>query len=226
MGLKGYPSVAEDCIIDRDIRIAEFVGAGIHICHVTTAAGAEIIRAAKARGALVTGEVTPHHIALTEDACRGYNTLAKVNPPLRAESDRRALIAALADGTIDVIATDHAPHHPDEKSEEFERAANGTIGFETAFAVAYTHLVKPGILTLPQLVQKMSSNPRRILSLPPMSFSPGDPADFSLCDLEEKWTVNPALFLSRAKNSVFSGVELFGKIKKTFLGGVLLYASE
>jgi len=219
LGLKGYPSIAEEMMISRDLQIAEYVGGWIHICHVSTAAGVEMVRSAKARGVKVTCEATPHHFTLTEEACLGYNTLAKVSPPLRTEADRHAIIAGLADGTIDAIATDHAPHHPDEKNQEFDVAQKGLVGFETAFALAVTKLLRPGYITLERLVEVMSRSPRQIIGLPAMRFEPGDPADFILADLDATWTVDPEGFASKAKNTPFGGMELTGRVLSTFVGG-------
>ena len=166
MGLKGYPAIAEEMMIARDLQIADYVGGWVHICHVSTAAGVELIRQAKARGVRVTCEATPHHFSLTEEACIGYNTMAKVSPPLRTETDRQAIIRGLADGTIDAIATDHAPHHPDEKSQSFDEAHKGMVGFETAFAHAVTELLEPCHIDLARLIELLSHAPARLFTFP------------------------------------------------------------
>lgn len=219
LGLKGYPAIAEEIMIARDIQIAEYVEGRLHICHISTARGIELVRDAKKRGVRVTCEATPHHFSLNEEACIGFDTMVKVSPPLRTETDRLAIIEGFADGTIDAIATDHAPHHPDEKNQEFDVAANGIVGFETAFALAYTKLVKPGHITIKRLAELMSAVPREIIGLPKMDFSPGNPADFILCDTSASWIVDPSLFTSKAKNTPFGGMELTGRVMSTFISG-------
>lgn len=219
LGLKGYPAMAEEMMISRDLQIAEYVGGWVHICHVSTEIGAELIRAAKAKGVRVTCEATPHHFSLTEKACIGYDAMAKVSPPLRTERDRQAIIAALADGTIDAIATDHAPHHPDEKNQSFDDALKGLVGFETAFSLAVTELYRPGHISLDRLIELFSTAPRRIIHLRENNIRPGDSADFVLCDLDAEWTVEPQLFESKAKNTPFGGRRLKGRIMATFIEG-------
>lgn len=225
MGLKGIPSIAEDIMIDRETRLAEYLGCPVHIAHVSTANGVECVRAAKARGVKVTAETCPHYFTLTEEAIRGFNTLAKVNPPLRTESDRLAIIEGLQDGTLDIIATDHAPHHADEKDCEFSLANNGLIGLETCFPLVYTRLVKPGHLSLADAVSKLTSNPAHLLKQPEPGLEPGLAADLVLVDLEETITYDAASSLSKARNTPFQGFELRGFPQLTIMAGNITWDS-
>ncbi len=225
MGLKGIPSIAEDIMIDRETRIAEYLGCPVHIAHVSTAGGVECVRAAKARGVKVTAETCPHYFTLTEEAIRGFNTLAKVNPPLRTESDRLAIIAGLQDGTLDIIATDHAPHHADEKDCEFSLANNGLIGLETCFPLVYTRLVEPGHLSLADAVSKLTANPARLLKQPEPGLEVGLAADLTLVDLEETVTYDVAGSLSKARNTPFQGFELRGFPQLTIMAGNITWDS-
>ena len=225
MGLKGIPSIAEDIMIDRETRIAEYLGCHVHIAHVSTAGGVECVRAAKARGVKVTAETCPHYFTLTEEAIRGFNTLAKVNPPLRTESDRLAIIAGLQDGTLDIIATDHAPHHTDEKDCEFSLANNGLIGLETCFPLVYTRLVEPGHLSLADAVSKLTANPARLLKQPKPGLEVGLAADLTLVDLEETVTYDAASSLSKARNTPFQGFELRGFPQLTIMAGNITWVS-
>lgn len=225
MGLKGIPSIAEDIMIDRETRLAEYLGCPIHIAHVSTAGGVDCVRAAKARGIKVTAETCPHYFTLTEEAIRGFNTLAKVNPPLRTESDRLAVIAGLQDGTLDIIATDHAPHHVDEKDCEFSLANNGLIGLETCFPLVYTWLVEPGHLSLADAVSKLTINPARLLKQPEPGLEVGLAADLTLVDLEETVSYDAATSLSKARNTPFQGFELRGFPQLTIMGGNITWDS-
>ena len=210
LGLRGIPRAAED------------TGLPVHIAHVSTKLAAELIRQAKARGVRVTCETCPHYFTLTDHAVIGFDTNAKVNPPLREQADVEAIIAALQDGTIDMIATDHAPHHADEKNVEFALAANGISGFETAFGLSYTYLVKAGHLTFPELVRKMSVNPGRFLRIG-SRLAAGAAADITLAALEEEYTVDVRQFVSKGKNSPFDGFRLFGRIAGTIVNGRIVY---
>ena len=215
LGLRGIPSISESVQVARDILISEYTGVPIHIAHVSTEASVEIIRNAKRRGVNVTCETCPHYFTLTDEACYGYDTNAKVAPPLALASDVEAVKAGIADGTIDIIATDHAPHHIDEKNVEFALAARGLVGFETAFGLAYTQLVLPGIITIGQLVEKMSLNPARLLKIDDTgsgSIAVGRAANLTIVDLERKYIVAPENFASKSKNSPFGGMELTGAI--------------
>lgn len=218
-GLKGIPAPAEEIMVSRDLILAEYLQVPIHIAHVSTALSVDLIRHAKQRGVKVTAETCPHYFSLTEEACSGFNTLAKVNPPLRTQQDVDAIIQGLQDGTIDMIATDHAPHHADEKKVEFNAAAFGMVGFETAFALAVTKLVKPGYLTLGQLVDKMSHQPAKMLGLPKGTIEPGAAADIILVDMEQEWMVQAAALSSRSKNTPFEGWMLTGRVCSTIVDG-------
>lgn len=219
MGLKGIPSAAEEIMVARDLILAEYLKTPIHIAHVSTELSVDLIRNAKKRGVKVTAETCPHYFALTEDACENFNTLAKVNPPLRTQNDVEAIKQGLKDGTIDIIATDHAPHHVDEKNVEFNLAANGIVGFETALPLAITYLVKPGILTMEQLVEKMCVNPSKILGLNKGFISEGKTADITIIDVNEEFIVEVENFESKSKNSPFDGFKLKGSVYYTIVNG-------
>ncbi len=225
-GLKGSIRAAEDIIIAREICLAESLDLPVHICHVSTYSGVELIREAKARGVKVTAETCPHYITLTHEAIADFDTNTKVNPPLREERDRLALIEGLRDGTIDCIVTDHAPHHEDDKNVEYDLAAFGISGLETSFALCYTQLVKGGALTLCGLAEKMSANPARILHLEGGRLEAGAPADLTFADLNEKWTVDPAAFVSKGKNTPFAGREVYGRVKCTVVDGEIKYEEK
>lgn len=204
----------------RDIMIAELTGAKLHIQHISTAKGLEMVRAAKAKGLPVTCEATPHHMFLTEDAIDGtYNTCFKVNPPLRTAADAEALIAGVIDGTVDTIATDHAPHSDWEKSREFELAPFGMTGLETALGLVITNLVKTGKITFGRMVELMAIEPRKILGLDQVKIAEGSVADLTVFDADQVWTVSEDDFASHAKNSGFKGVELTGRATDVFVGG-------
>ena len=223
LGLRGIPAIAEEIMISRDIQTAEYLDMPIHICHVSTAKGIEIIRQAKARGVKVTCETCPHYFSLTEECCQTYDTNFKMNPPLRTEKDRLAVIEGLKDGTIDCIVTDHAPHHIDEKDIEFSLANNGIIGFETAFAVGYTYLVKPGHLSLEELIRTMTVNPSSILRLGRGTLDNGMPGDVMLADLSSDFTYTEEEILSKSHNSPYIGQNLSGRVKLTIAGGKITY---
>jgi len=219
MGVPGIPRVAEDIAVARNILLAELTGCRLHLLHISTGRTVDILRKAKQRGIAVTGETCPHYWTLTDAACEGYNTNAKMNPPLRTADDKTAIRQGLADGTIDAIATDHAPHAPYEKEQEFDRAPFGILGLETAFALTYTHLVLPGVLSLRDAIAKMTCVPVRILGLPGGTLAPGAPADVSVLDLNAAWTVDPAQFQSRSRNTPFAGWTLQGKAVFTVVQG-------
>ncbi len=218
LGLKGIPKAAEEVAIFRDISLAALTGAPIHIAHVSTKGACEIIRRAKEAGVPVTAETAPHYFSLTEEAVAGYNTLAKVNPPLRTEEDREAIIEALAEGVIDVIATDHAPHSVLEKEVEFAQAACGLIGLETALPLTL-RLVRRGIINWLRMAELLSLNPARILGLPGGQLRPGSPADITVIDPELSWRVTPEGLKSRSKNSPFLGWEMKGAAILTLVRG-------
>jgi dihydroorotase len=218
IGLKGIPRVAEDIATARDVMLAEYTGSPIHIAHVSTKDSVRIIRDAKARGVKVTCETAPHYFTLTDDAVRGYNTNAKMNPPLREEADVAAVKEGLKDGTIDCIATDHAPHHLDEKDVEFNEAMNGIIGLETSLPLSL-QLVAEGVLTLKQLVEKMSCNPSDILGLDRGSLKTGAVADITIIDPVKEWTVDANNLSSKSKNSPFIGWKVKGAAVATVVAG-------
>ena len=222
-GLKGIPRAAEDVSISREICLAESLGVPVHICHVSTFSGVRLIRDAKRAGVKVTAETCPHYFAATDDLITGFDTNTKVNPPIREEKDRQAILEGLKDGTLDCIVTDHAPHHPNDKNVEYNLAAFGISGIETSFGFAVTYLYKTGILTLPEIAAKMSGNPARILGLEGGEIAEGAAADLTIADLEEEWTVDSSKFLSKGKNTPFNGRKLSGSIKYTIVDGNVKY---
>ncbi len=223
-GLKGSLRAAEDVVIARELCLAESLNLPVHICHVSTFSGVQLIREAKARGVKVTAETCPHYFTLTDDVIRTFDTNTKVNPPLREEKDRLAIIEGLKDGTLDCIVTDHAPHHEDDKRVEYDLAAFGISGLETSFALSYTQLVKTGALTLSELAEKMSANPAHILNLEGGELKVGAPADLTIVDLNQKWKIDPAEFVSKGKNTPFGGREVFGKVVYTVVDGDVKYS--
>ena len=222
LGLAGIPSLAEEIMISRDIAIAEYTGTAVHICHVSSAGSVDIIRKAKAKGVKVTAETAPHYLFLTDESLRDFDTNKKVNPPIGGRADAEALREGLRDGTIDAIASDHAPQSSVEKDVEFEFAANGIIGMETSLGLCL-RLVDEGVLTLPQLIQKMSCAPAAILKVPGGTLEQGTPADITVIDPERKWTVNVDAFKSKSRNCPFNGWELKGKSVMTIVSGEIKY---
>ncbi|MFI6001047.1 dihydroorotase [Streptomyces sp. NPDC051366] len=221
LGLGGWPAVAEESIIARDVLLAEHVGSRVHICHLSTAGSVEIVRWAKSRGIDVTAEVTPHHLLLTDELVRSYNAVYKVNPPLRTERDVMALREALADGTIDIVATDHAPHPHEDKDCEWAAAAMGMVGLETALSVVQQTMVETGLLDWAGVAERMSFAPARIGSLDNHGrpVSAGEPANLTLVDTSYRGVVDPAHFASRSRNTPYEGRELPGRVTHTFLRG-------
>ena len=219
LGLKGIPAEAEEIMAIRDILLARLTGGHIHLCHMSTRGSVELIRWGKDRGINVTAEVCPHHVSLTEDAVEGYDTNAKMNPPLRTAEDVAALQEAVRDGTIDLIATDHAPHHYDEKEREFADAPNGIIGLETALAVNITWLVAPGIIDVPVLIERMSCAPARVFHLPGGTLRRGSPGDVTVFDPARSWLVEPSAFKSKGRNTPYAGKTLQGRVHRTIVGG-------
>ncbi len=226
LGLKGMPAAAEEIMVGRDILLAELTGGHVHLCHISTRGSVELIRRAKDRGLQVTAEVTPHHLTLTHHACEGYDTHAKMNPPLREAADVAELRAALKDGVIDCIASDHAPHAYDAKEAAFDDAPFGIIGLETSFAVAYTELVESGVLTLPELIARMSTVPADVFHLPGGTLKPGAPADVAVLDVAARWTVDPGLFHSKSRNTPFAGRTLTGRPLLTVVAGKIVYEAR
>ncbi len=223
LGLKGIPWVAEDSATARDIMLAEFTGGRLHVAHVSTKGSVELVRQAKARGVRVTCEATPHHFMLTEEAVRGYDTNAKMNPPLRNSIDLAAVRAGLADGTIDAIATDHAPHHYDEKNVEFNLALNGIVGLETLLPLAL-QLVRDGVLDLSQAVALMTCRPAAIIGVNRGTLSVGAIADIAVIDPDLEWTVEPNMFYSKGRNTPFAGLSVRGAALKTILAGRIVFS--
>lgn len=225
LGLKGTPAAAEEAMIARDIALLAHTGGRLHIAHVSTAGAVELIRHAKQRGLTITAEATPHHFTLTEAAVDGYNTNAKMNPPLRTQRDVDAVRAGLADGTIDVIATDHAPHHRDEKNVEFDQALNGVVGLETALPLAL-RMADDVQIPLEVLVAAMSVNPARILGLQAGSLAVGAVADVTVVDPTRRWTVDPARFQSKGRSTPFDGMEMRGRAVLTMVGGRIVWRPD
>ena len=222
LGLPGIPHSAEDVIIARDIVLARATGATLHICHVATEAGAQLIADAKKRTSNVTAEVAPHHFILSDEDINGTDTNFKMNPPLRTKNDVGAMIDALVDGTIDTIATDHAPHHADEKAKGFLASPNGIVGLETAVPLAVSELVQTGRLTPIELINKMSTLPAKILGIDKGSLAVGRAADITIINPAEKYTINPADFASKGKNTPFGGREVTGRVRHTIYGGKII----
>jgi dihydroorotase len=223
LGLPGKPNAAEDIHIVRDLLLAELTGGHIHLQHVSTRFGVEAIRQAKARGVHCTAEASPHHLVLTHEAVDGYRTEAKMNPPLRTPADVEEVRAGLADGTLDTIATDHAPHHYDEKEAAFADAPNGIVGLETALGIVLTRVVGEGVIDLATMVERMSCAPARAFDLPGGTLAVGSPADVTVFDPVARWTVDPKLFRSKSRNTPFAGWELEGRPRLTIVGGRVVF---
>ena len=221
LGIYGSPALAEDSLVARDCMIALHTGAAVDIQHISSEGAVRMVKLAKELGARVYAEVTPHHFTLTENAVLEHGTLAKMNPPLRTERDRQAIIEGLKNGSIDMIATDHAPHSAEEKAKPLTQAPSGIIGLETALGLAVTNLVRPGHLSLLELMEKMSLNPAKLYHLDSGSVEEGKAADLVLFDPEEEWTVGE--FASKSSNSPFTGSRLYGKVKYTICGGKIVY---
>lgn len=224
LGLRGMNGAAEESHVSRDVMLAELTGARVHIAHISTRASVEMVRRAKRSGLAITCEVTPHHLALTDAAVVGFDTNTKMNPPLRSEADQAALIEAILDGTIDAIATDHAPHHSDEKMLEYDRAPNGVIGLETALGVVLSLAKKNGI-TLHKVIELLTIGPARAFALTGGTLAEGRPADITVFDPEAEWTVEPQRFKSRSRNTPFIGWKLSGLVAATFVGGREVFRS-
>jgi dihydroorotase len=225
LGLKGIPAEAEEIMVIRDILLARLTGGHVHLAHMSTKGSVELIRWGKERGIRVTAEVCPHHLSLTEERVRGYDTNAKMNPPLRTAKDVEALQEAVKDGTIDLIATDHAPHHYDEKEREFADAPNGIVGFETALAVVVTNLVENGGLSFSDLVDRMACTPARLFNLPGGSLKPGTAADVTVFDPKTRWKVDASQFLSKGRNTPYDGMTMVGRAACTIVAGSVVYRS-
>lgn len=222
LGLQGVPAAAEDVMVARNLALAELTGARLHLAHLSTAGSVRMVREAKARGIKVTAEACPHHFMLTEEAVCGYNTHAKMNPPLRTWADVQAIKDGLRDGTIDVIATDHAPHAAQEKQQEFAAAPNGIVGLETAWPLTLT-LVEEGVLSLEAAIAKLTTEPAKAFSLKKGTLAPGADADVTIADLHEGWEVDPARFRSKSRNTPFAGWKVKGRVTTTIMGGRIVH---
>ena len=225
LGLKGWPNAAEDIIVSRNVILSTYTGAHIHMQHISSKASVEILRRAKARGVAVTAEATPHHIALTDECLATYDTHFKMNPPLRTEEDRVAIIEGLRDGTLDILATDHAPHTDYEKDKEFDYAPNGILGLETALAVSLEILVRQNKFKLATVVDLFTRKPAQLLKLEAGTLAVGAPADVCLFDPDEKWVYDAKAGFSKSSNSPWHGQELKGRVKTTIVNGKVVFAN-
>jgi len=223
LGLRGWPNAAEDMIVARNVILSEYTGAHIHLQHISSKFSVDVIRRAKQRGARITAEATPHHIALTEESLATYDTSYKMNPPLRTEEDRRALIDGLRDGTLDIIATDHAPHTDYEKDKEFDNAPNGILGLETALPVTLDVLVRRNKFKLPFVIDLMTRRPAKLINLPGGTLAVGAEADICLFDPEEKWRYDAKAGFSKSSNSPWHGQTLIGRVKTTIVAGRVVF---
>jgi dihydroorotase len=223
LGLRGMPAAAEEVMIHRDIELAQLTGGRLHILHVSTAGGVDLIRRGKERGVRVTGEACPHHFTLTDQCLRTFDSNYKMAPPLRTEADVRALIEGLQDGTLDVIATDHAPHAPEKKMRELDQAPNGIIGLETLVPICVRSLIEPGHLTWPQLIEKLTVNPARVLGIDKGTLKPGADADVTILDPGLEWTIEVNRFRSKSRNCPFHGWKVRGRAVAVLVGGQLKY---
>jgi dihydroorotase len=226
LGLPGIPAEAEEAAVERACRLALQTGCRVHVAHVSTAGAVATVHRAKTEGAPVTAEATPHHLALTHEALRGRESVFKVSPPLRSASDVAAVVEAVRDGTIDCLATDHAPHTAAAKAKGLVAAPPGIIGLESALAVYVHALIEPGILDWPDLLARLTINPARVLGLPYGTLAVGAPADVTVLDAEERWTIDPAQFASRARNCPFAGWKVHGRVKRTLVGGRIVYEDK
>jgi dihydroorotase len=222
LGLPGIPAAAEDVMVARNLSLSELTGARLHLAHISTAGSVRMVREAKARGIKVTAEACPHHFTLTEDVVRGYNTLAKMNPPLRTGEDVQAIKEGLRDGTIDVIATDHAPHATQEKQQDFTEAPFGIVGLETALSLTLA-LVDEGVLTLEQAVDKLATAPAVAFGLKKGTLAVGADADVAIVDPQEQWQVDPSKFKSKSRNTPFAGWKVKGRVRTTIVGGRVVF---
>jgi dihydroorotase len=225
LGLPGIPSAAEDVMVARNVSLAELTGARLHLAHISTAGSVRMVREAKSRGLKVTAEACPHHFTLTEELTRGYNTHAKMNPPLRTWQDVQAIKEGLRDGTIDVIATDHAPHATQEKQQEFTEAPFGIVGLETALSLTLA-LVEEGVLTLESAVEKLATSPARAFSLDAGTLAVGVPADVTIVDPQAQWEVDPSRFRSKSRNTPFAGWKVKGRVTTTIVSGRVVFELE
>jgi dihydroorotase len=223
LGLRGMPAAAEEVMIHRDIELAALTGGRLHILHVSTAGGVDLIRRGKERGVQVTSEACPHHFTLTDECLRGFDSNYKMSPPLRTEKDVLAILRGLKDGTLDVIATDHAPHAPEKKARELDLAPNGIIGLETLLPICVGSLIERGHLTWPQLIEKVTVNPATVLGIDRGTLKPGVVADVTIIDPTAEWTIDPGRFRSKSRNCPFAGWKVRGRAAVVIVAGVLKY---
>ena len=223
LGLAGMPDAAEDIMVARDIRLAEITRGRLHIQHISTARSVELVREGKRRGVKVTAEACPHHFTLTDERLRTFDSNYKMNPPLRTWSDVEAVVGGLSDGTIEILATDHAPHAPEKKMRELDLAPFGVIGLETLVPIVATHLVDPGHLSWPEAIRKLTINPARLLGIPKGTLRPGADADVTLIDPTARWTIDPSQFRSRSRNCPFAGWEVRGRAHTVIVCGEVRY---
>ncbi len=223
LGLGGMPAAAEDIMVARDIRLAEITGGRLHIQHISTARSVELVREGKRRGVAVTAEACPHHFTLTDERLRTFDSNYKMNPPLRTRSDVEAVIDGLKDGTIEILATDHAPHAPEKKMRELDQAPFGIIGLETLVPITVTNLIDPGHLTWPEVVRMLTVNPAELLGIPKGTLKPGADADVTLIDPSTRWTIDPSRFRSKSRNCPFAGWEVRGRAHTVIVGGEVRY---
>lgn len=224
--LEGRPAIAEELMVMRDAMLSEETGAAVHICHISTAGSVEIVRRFKKRGVSISCETCPQYFTLTEDELLEQGSLARVNPPLRTRQDVEAILHGLRDGTIDAIATDHAPHSAEEKAKPLAEAPSGMVGLETALGVTLTALYHTGFMDLSEVLKKLTFNPACILRIPKGRLSLGGEADFTIFDPNEEWVVDPAQFVSKGRNTPFGGRTLKGKVKYTIVGGRVVYQDQ
>ncbi|MBI1917268.1 MAG: dihydroorotase, partial [Planctomycetes bacterium] len=221
LGLRGYPAVAEEVMVYREIALARLTGARVHILHVSSAGSVELVRRGKERGIRVTGEACPHHFTLTDECLATYDSNFKMSPPLRTRHDLEAILDGLRDGTLDVLATDHAPHAPEKKMRELDQAPNGIIGLETFLPICIKALIEPGVLTWPRMLEKMTINPARVLGIDRGTLRPGAVADVTVIDPDVEWTIDPSEFRSRSRNCPFAGWKVHGRARAVLVAGVI-----
>ena len=223
LGLAGMPAAAEDIMVARDIRLAEITGGRLHIQHISTARSVELVREGKRRGVRVTAEACPHHFTLTDERLRTFDSNFKMNPPLRTWSDVEAVIGGLKDGTIEILATDHAPHAPEKKMRELDQAPFGIVGLETLIPITVHGLIEPGHLTWPEVIRKLTINPAQLLGIPKGTLRPGADADVTIIDPETRWTIDPSQFHSKSRNTPYGGWDVRGRAHTVIVGGEVRY---
>ncbi len=219
LGLPGMPAAAEDIMVSRDIRLAEITGGRLHVQHISTERSVELVREGKRRGVRVTAEACPHHFTLTDDRLRGFDANYKMNPPLRTQADVDAVIAGLKGGTIDILATDHAPHAPEKKMRELDQAPFGIVGLETLIPITVHGLIQPGHLDWPMVIEYLTVNPAKLLGIPKGTLKPGADGDVTVIDPDDRWTIDPAQFNSKSRNTPYGGWEVRGRAHTVFVDG-------